>query len=190
MHTQIPGYVQIVDPGDPSRFVCAPEDKCVAEHNPCPGKGRSVCKSSPYHYEYSCQCSPGEGVNDRSLDGGFCLKMWYFNGKVDLNAIVGDRPVNMFSVVPVMEIVSTQNLKDLVTKSQSKLFNSKQHVVAEFSGTLVIEQQAFYEVRSVHAPMPIYMHVVAEFKCEWVIEQQALCDRCSACVQWCMAVCI
>jgi hypothetical protein len=72
--------------------------------------------------------------------------MWYFNGKVDLNAIVDERPINMFSVVPLMEIVSTQNLKDLVTKSQSKLFRNTQHVVAEFSGTLVIEQQAFYEV--------------------------------------------
>ncbi len=106
-----------------------------------------MCKSSPYQYEYMCQCSPAEGVNDRSLVGGFCLKMWYFNGKVDLNAIVDERPVNMFSVVPLMEIVSTDNLKDLVTKSQSKLFRKTQHVVAEFTGTLVIEEQAFYEVK-------------------------------------------
>ncbi len=153
-----PSYVRIVDPGDPTTFVCAPEDKCAADQNPCPGGGTAVCKSSPYEYEYQCQCNPGEGYEDRSLVGGFCLKMWYFNSKVNLDAVVDERPVNMFSVVQLMEILSTQNLKDLVSKSRSKMFGRSQYVVAEFVGTVVIDELAFYEVR-MYTCMCVYLYV-------------------------------
>jgi hypothetical protein len=141
-----PSYVQIIDPGDPTTFVCVPEDECTADKNPCPGGGTAVCKSSPYEYEYQCQCNPGEGYADRSLVGGFCLKMWYFNSRVDLGVIVRDRRVNVYAVVQAMEIFSTQNLKDVVSKSRSKMFKRGQYVVVEFAGTMVVDELAFYEV--------------------------------------------
>ncbi len=140
-------YVQVIDPGNPDTFVCVPEDRCTAAYNPCPGGGRAVCKSSPYEFQYQCQCNPSEGYNDRSLTGGFCLKMWYYNGKVDLEAMVGEKRVNMFYVVKLMDIASTEDLRELVKKSRSKMFGKSQYVVADFSGTLVIDEQAFYEVR-------------------------------------------
>ena len=72
---------------------------------------------------------------------------WYFNGRIDLGAVVTGRRVNMFSVVKLMEIVSTENLQDLVMKSRSRMFGRTQHVVAEFTGAMLIEEQAFYEVK-------------------------------------------
>jgi hypothetical protein len=142
-----PSYVRIIDPGNPTSFVCSPEDKCTADQNPCPGRGLAVCRSSPYKYEYQCACNPGKGHRDDPVAGGFCLKMWYFNNKIDLNTIVNDRPLNMYSLVQSMAISNTQNLKDLILKSRSRLFGSSQHVLAEFSGRMVIEEDAFYEVR-------------------------------------------
>jgi hypothetical protein len=79
----IDGYVRTIDPGDPAWFVCAPEDACREEDaNPCPKEGRSVCQSNASRTEFECQCNPAEGYEDRSLAGGFCLKMWYYNFKV------------------------------------------------------------------------------------------------------------
>jgi hypothetical protein len=153
-----PGYVRITDPGDPTSFVCAPEDKCAADQNPCPGGGKAVCRSSPYEYWYACDCNPGEGFGDRSLDGGFCVKMWYFKTKVDLDAIVDDRPLNMYAVVQSMEISDTQNLKALVDKSRSKMFGHNQYVVVEFAGKMAVELQAFYVV-SVHECVCVYKYV-------------------------------
>jgi hypothetical protein len=141
-----PSYVRVIDPGDPTTFVCVPEDRCTADMNPCPGGGTAVCKSSPYEFEYQCQCNPGEGYADRSLVGGFCLKMWYFNSKVDLGVILHDRRVNVYALVQAMEIASTQNLRDMVTKSRSKMFGRGQSVVVEFAGTMVVDELAFYEV--------------------------------------------
>ncbi len=87
-----------------------------------------------------------KGLKTVRLRGGFCLKMWYFSSKVDLGAIVHDRRINAYTVVQAMDISSTQNLKDLVFKSRSKMFGRQQYVVAEFAGTMDVEELAFYEV--------------------------------------------
>jgi hypothetical protein len=114
-------------------------------------------------YEYQCQCNPGEGFSDRQLAGGFCLKMWYFNGKVDLESIVDGRPLDVYAVVQSMEISSTQNLRDLIDKSRSRMFSREQYVVVQFAGTIVAEEQAFYEVSDIHTYfhtyIPTYIHI-------------------------------
>jgi hypothetical protein len=60
----------------------------------------------------------------------------------------------MNSIVPLLEFKSTQELKDIVEKSRSRPFKDSQYVVADFSGTLNIQELAFYEVRRY-----VYMYV-------------------------------
>jgi hypothetical protein len=165
-----PSHIKIIDPGNPSWFVCAPEDVCREEaRSPCPKLGKSVCKSSIGRFEFECQCNPGQGYEDRSLVGGFCLKMWYFNYKVDLDISVEDRQIDMYAIVSLLEITSTQGLKDIVEKSRSKLFKPNQHVVADFSGTLDIVELAFYEVGtagfvfSEHVCVYIYIYMICTY---------------------------
>jgi hypothetical protein len=145
----LPSYVKVIDPGDPSWFVCAPEDACREEDlSPCPKQGKSVCKSSFSEYQYECQCNPGQGFEDRALTGGFCLKMFYFNNRVvNMRMNVQEREISMLLVVPQVGFQSTQDLKDLVVKSRSKLFSQNQYVIAEYSGILDIQELSFYEVR-------------------------------------------
>ena len=71
----------------------------------------------------------------------------YFNYKVDLDVSIEDRQIDMNSIVPLLEFKSTQELKEIVEKSRSRLFKDSQYVVADFSGTLNIQELAFYEVR-------------------------------------------
>jgi hypothetical protein len=61
-----------------------------------------------------------------------------------------DRDVDMHLVVPRIDFQSTQELKDLIVKSRSKIFSPSQYVVVEFSGTLDIKELAFYEVCFAH----------------------------------------
>ena len=91
------------------------------------------------------------------------MKMWYFNGKVDLDAVVDGRPLDVYAVVQSMEISSTQNLRDLIDKSRSRMFSREQYVVVQFAGTIVAEEQAFYEVSDIHTYfhtyIPTYIHI-------------------------------
>jgi hypothetical protein len=95
--------------------------------------------------------------------------MWYFNGKVDLDAVVDGRPLDVYAVVQSMEISSAQNLRDLIEKSRSRMFSREQYIVVQFAGTVVAEEQAFYEVSDIHTCMhtytyiPTYIHTYTEF---------------------------